>query len=372
MDVRGQVLISAEELGRVLADDRPGPTLLDVRWRLGGPPGRSEYEAGHIPSAVFVDLDRDLADSPGEGRGGRHPLPSADAFGVSMRRLGVSGHLPVVCYDQRDSTSAARCWWLLTYFGHPSVRVLDGGLAAWIADGGELSKEQTIPATGDFRPRRRLTPRPGSGAGTGRGDASGAESEGTESEPGPGAGTLLDTGPGAGAQFERGMGTGQGGVGRRNHGIATGTDGPAAGIEAESEENTSSPGESTVVVDADQAAAVASRGILLDARAGERYRGEIEPVDPVAGHIPGALSAPTTENLDQTGRFLPPAALKQRFAALGVKTGTPIAVYCGSGVTATHEILALRLAGIDAALYAGSWSEWITDPSRPIAIGPYP
>jgi thiosulfate/3-mercaptopyruvate sulfurtransferase len=108
---------------------------------------------------------------------------------------------------------------------------------------------------------------------------------------------------------------------------------------------------------------------LLDARAAERYRGEVEPVDPVAGHIPGAASAPTTENLGTDGRFLPPDALRKRFDALGVDPSAPVGVYCGSGVTAAHEVAALAIAGIDATLYPGSWSQWCNDPSRPVATG---
>ena len=121
----------------------------------------------------------------------------------------------------------------------------------------------------------------------------------------------------------------------------------------------------------DEAAALPRvRGVLLDARAGERYRGEIEPVDPRAGHVPGAVSAPTTENLAPDGRFRPPAELRERFAALGVRPGTPVGVYCGSGVTAAHEVAALAAAGVEAALWPGSWSQWSADPAREAATGP--
>ena len=126
------------------------------------------------------------------------------------------------------------------------------------------------------------------------------------------------------------------------------------------------------VVDAAGAARLARDGVLLDARAAARYRGEVEPVDPVAGHIPGAVSAPTTENVDASGRFLDAAVLRSRFEQLGVSGATPVGAYCGSGVTAAHEILALHLAGFPASLYPGSWSEWITDPDRPVATGPKP
>ncbi len=137
----------------------------------------------------------------------------------------------------------------------------------------------------------------------------------------------------------------------------------------------SAPGDFTAtpgrlpVLDADGAQAMAKTGVLLDARAAERYRGETEPVDPVAGHIPGAVSAPTGDNVDSEGRFLSPERLRERFAALGATDGAPIGAYCGSGVTAAHEVLALAVAGVPAALYAGSWSNWITDPERPVETG---
>jgi thiosulfate/3-mercaptopyruvate sulfurtransferase len=144
------------------------------------------------------------------------------------------------------------------------------------------------------------------------------------------------------------------------------------------------------VLDADAAAELARAGILLDARAPARYRGEAEPIDRVAGHIPGALSAPTAENVTAAGRFRSPAELRERFAALGVPLDAEgrvagsagpqergdrppgVGAYCGSGVTAAHEVLALELAGASAALYIGSWSGWIADPSRPVATGPQP
>jgi thiosulfate/3-mercaptopyruvate sulfurtransferase len=288
------ILISAGDLGRALSEGRP-PSLLDVRWKLGGPPGAQAYAEGHLPGAVFTDLDGDLAAPAGSGgtpSGGRHPLPDADAFTAAMRRLGVRGDRPVIVYDDADSMAAARAWWLLRYFGHPSVRVLDGGFRAWAAAGlpverGELAE---APEYGSFT-----------------------------AEPGHLA--LLD----------------------------------AAG-----------------------ALALARDGVLLDARAAERYRGEVEPVDPVAGHIPGAVSAPTARNLNPDGTFRPPGELAARFAGLGIaapaaSSPDPAAgAYCGSGVTAAHEVLALALAGIPAALYAGSWSEWITDPRRPVATGPDP
>ncbi|MFE5918961.1 sulfurtransferase [Streptomyces sp. NPDC056468] len=279
-------IISASELaGELTGDDRP--VLLDVRWQLslakasGEPPfdGRAEYGAGHIPGAVYVDLDRELASAPGSR--GRHPLPDLAEFGRAMRRAGVTSGTPVVVYDGGQGWAAARAWWLLRWTGHPDVRVLDGGLPTWE---GPLETSVPTPAGGDF-------------------------------EPVPGATGLLD---------------------------------------------------------ADAAAALARSGVLLDARAGERYRGEVEPIDPVGGHVPGAVSAPTNENVTADGRFRPAEELTARFKALGAAEGTEVGVYCGSGVSAAHQVLALEVAGIPAALYVGSWSEWSSDPSRPVAVGADP
>jgi thiosulfate/3-mercaptopyruvate sulfurtransferase len=150
----------------------------------------------------------------------------------------------------------------------------------------------------------------------------------------------------------------------------------AAGLPLEPGEVTPKPAEFTAerdampVLDARGAATVASQGVLLDARAGERFRGETEPLDPVAGHIPGARSMPARDTIDATGRLLPPAQLRQRFTSAGVSDQVAVGAYCGSGVTASHIVLALEVAGFPgAALYAGSWSEWISDPGRPVATG---
>jgi thiosulfate/3-mercaptopyruvate sulfurtransferase len=242
--------------------------------------GRAAYEAGHIPGAVYVDLDADLAGPAGAA--GRHPLPDVASFGAVMRRAGVSADRDVVVYDGGQGWAAARTWWMLRWTGHPSVRVLDGGLGAWE---GPLETAVPSPVPGTF-------------------------------EPVPGAVALLD---------------------------------------------------------ADGAAALARSGILLDARAAERYRGDVEPIDRVGGHIPGAVSAPTSQNVAQDGRFLPADALASRFKSLGASGDSgEVGVYCGSGVSGAHEVLALAVAGIDAALYVGSWSEWSSDESRPVATGPEP
>jgi thiosulfate/3-mercaptopyruvate sulfurtransferase len=254
-------------------------TILDVRSELGGPPGRPQYLEGHIPGAAFVDLETALAGPPGEG--GRHPLPSIDAFGSAMRAAGVFAARPVVVYDGGSSMAAARAWWLLRYFGHGRVFVLDGGFSGWLAAGLAIERDVPPVSVGDFVPR-------------------------------PGGMALLD----------------------------------AAG-----------------------AARVAAAGVLLDARAGERFRGEAEPIDPVAGHIPGAVSVPATELLRLEGGLLGAADLRTRFAAAGVHDGVEVGTYCGSGVTAALEVLALEVAGVAGALYLGSWSDWIRDPSRPVATG---
>lgn len=275
-------LITAAGLAEALGSASP-PTLLDVRWTVGLPPGNGlpAYRQGHIPGAVFVDLDAELADPP--GRRGRHPLPDTSTFAAAMRAHGVSSGRPVVVYDQGDNVGAARAWWVLGYFGHTDVRVLDGGIAAWLAAGLPVSEgSEPPPPPGDFEAR-------------------------------PGGRPMLD---------------------------------------------------------AASAAALARDGVLLDARTLVRYRGEQEPIDPVAGHIPGAVSAPTTDAMDPTHPgFLDPATLRGHFAQLGATTQTEVGAYCGSGVTAAHEVLACAVAGISAALYVGSWSEWITDPTRPVALG---
>ncbi len=259
------------------------PALLDVRWALGDAHGRERYLEGHLPGAVYVDLERELS-APASAAGGRHPLPARGELERAARRWGLREGQEAVLYDAVGGVSAARGWWLLRWAGLRDVRLLDGGLAAWVAAGGELERGDVVPAPGDVVLRGGELP----------------------------------------------------------------------------------------VLDADGAAALARDGLLLDARAAERYRGETEPVDPRAGHIPGARSAPTVENLAPDGRFLDPAELRARFRAIGVRPGVPVGVYCGSGVSAAHEIVALELAGFDAALYPGSWSAWSADPARPAATGAAP
>ncbi|MGZ4551472.1 MAG: sulfurtransferase [Blastococcus sp.] len=277
------VLISAAELADLLGHGGR-VALLDVRWALGDDRGREHYLDGHLPGAVYVDLDTELAEPP-SAAGGRHPLPSLQRLQDVARRWGIAAGDPVVVYDASGGLAAARAWWLLRWGGLADVRLLDGGLDAWRATGGLCETGDVVPAPGDV--------------------------------------TLT--------------------------------------------------GDGMPVLSLDEAAALpTSGGVLLDARAGERYRGEVEPVDPRAGHVPGAVSAPTTENLGPHGRFRSAAELAGRFGELGARSGATVGVYCGSGVTAAHEVAALAVAGIDAALWPGSWSQWSADPSRPAALGADP
>ena len=255
--------------------ERPDVRVADVRWALKGPPAREKYDAGHIPGAVFVDLDRDLTEHPGPGR---HPFVNERSFALLLARLGIAPETHVVAYDDATSSSAARFWFMLRAHGHARASLLDGGIEAWVAEGLMLSTEEPEPRP---VPLRELK---------------------------------LDR--------SRVMDVGQ--------------------------------------VQARGAAA------LLDARAPERYRGEVEPIDKVAGHIPGSLSAPWFDNLTPSKRFRPPEELRTMYS----KYTDPI-VSCGSGVTACHDAFAIELAGLPPArLYIGSWSDWSSDPSRPIATGP--
>ncbi|MBB4853900.1 thiosulfate/3-mercaptopyruvate sulfurtransferase [Mycobacteroides chelonae] len=275
------VLISATALAECLSDVR----LLDVRWNVMAPDGRPAYLEGHLPGAVFVDLDADLTDHCVTGRG-RHPLPTSEALQASARRWGLHDGDAVVVYDDWNGQAASRAWWLLRAAGVSDVRILDGGWAAWQRLGGPVETGEVVP------------------------------------EPGTITTASLD-------------------------GLAA--------------------------VDSDAIASQASSpdALVLDARASARYRGDEEPLDPRAGHIPGAVSAPTAENLTPDGTFRPATELRERFSELGAGQ-TPVTVYCGSGVTATHQIAALAIAGYDAALYPGSWSQWSSDPQRPVATGTDP
>jgi thiosulfate/3-mercaptopyruvate sulfurtransferase len=282
---RPDPLLAAADLQAIA----PYARLLDVRYVLGRTDGHAQYLAGHVPGAVYVDLDVDLTDPVGDGSRGRHPLPDLERFAAAMRRSGVSRDQTVVVYDDWTGAAATRAWWLLTYCGHPDVRVLDGGWAGYLATGGPVDAGDVVPPPGDFR-----------------------------ADPGH-----------------------------------------------------------LPVLDADGAARLAKDGVLVDVRAAERYRGETEPLDPVAGHIPGAVNLPFTEvnlatSAGGTTVFRVRDEAMGRYERAGVRADREVGVYCGSGVTATHTVFALRRLGLTAALYPGSWSEWVADPGRPVATGDTP
>jgi len=258
----------AREIGPAGASPLPTLRVVDTRFYLDpARRGREAWRSGHIPGAIFLDMDEDLS-APGGGRGlpaGRHPWPSEDKVAAVMGAAGIGPGVRVVAYDDNSGGSAARLWYLLRAHGHDAVAVLDGGIAKWAAEG-------------RLRPGFVVT-----------------KQEMVRQQPGR---------------------------------------------------------------------------LVLDARVGERYRGETEPIDPRAGHIPGAKNAPWTANLTAATPpvFLPGEALRARYRALGAE-GTEPVVYCGSGVTACHDLLALHLAGLRGTLYAGSWSEWSCDPKLPAATG---
>jgi thiosulfate/3-mercaptopyruvate sulfurtransferase len=278
-------LVTVEWLRAHLRD--PSVRPIDVRWYLTERGrGRAEYAAAHIRGAAFMDVDDDLAAPRGRGPG-RHPLPTPTAFAQAAGRAGIGPSTHVVAYDASGGAYAARLWWLLRYFGHERVSLLDGGWQAWQAAG--LPTEQATP-------------------------------------------------PIAPATF-----------------VAV----PHLAM----------------VVDAAAVDVLRrdSRALLLDARASERFEGRVEPIDPQPGHIPGARSAPYAGNLRDDGYMKSAEDLRERYLALGADSAEQIACYCGSGVTAAHTIFALHLAGrTGALLYEGSWSDWSSDPTRPVATGPEP
>jgi len=270
-------LIDVVHLAQLLHRDRGDFTLLDVRWSLGGASGHDAYLAGHLPGAVYVDLDSELAGPP--GLGGRHPLPSAEVFAEAMQRAGVTEQRQVIAYDGGSGFAAARLWWMLTDAGHRLVRVLNGGYTGWVAAGRPIDTGEVTPERGTFVPE-------------------------------PGHRRVLD---------------------------------PEGVIQH-----------------------LRDGGALYDVRAAERYRGENETIDPIAGHIPGASSLPLSTMVG-AGGFAARGELHAKMSHL--RPGDVLS--CGSGITAATVMLAAEQVGInDLVLFPGSWSGWITDPSRPIATGP--
>lgn len=243
--------------------------IADVRWYLDQPThGHFAYHAGHIPEAVYLNLEVHLSDSNGPGR---HPLPTRQAFAATMEGIGFGQEQLIVAYDDRGGATAARLWWMLRDIGHDSVRVLDGGIAAWQSAGQAIETDLPTHDPATMTVRRSAT-----------------------------------------RQLDR-----------------------------------------------DELSSRLGAVTLLDAREPARYRGEEEPIDPVAGHIPTALSASMLDNLAEDETFLGAEQLRERFARLGVDADRDTVVYCGSGVTACHNALAMVRAGLpDPILYPGSWSDW--------------
>jgi thiosulfate/3-mercaptopyruvate sulfurtransferase len=276
-------IISTSDLAAHMAD--PRWAIVDCRFQLADVVwGEREYAAAHIPSAVYAHLDRDLSGMI-TGTNGRHPLPEATALADTFGRLGIATDKQVVAYDQDSGMFASRLWWLLRWMGHEAVAVLDGGFAAWTAEG-----RPVVAADAD------------------------------DNVPEP-------------ARF------------------------------------TGSPRSDMTVDVADVESRFRGRNsLLVDARAPERYRGEVEPLDRVPGHIPGAVNSFFQRNLDDRGRLRSSDELRQQWSeVLGGLPADRVICYCGSGVQACHNLLALERAGMKGAkLYPGSWSEWSSDPTRPV------
>ncbi len=254
--------------------------FFDTRFSLqDSDEGLTLYRKGHIPGAVFADLESDLSGKIVPGITGRHPLPPVQELVARLQKWGVSENTRVVIYDEGSHAMASRFWWLLkVWLGHPQVSILHGGFKTWVAQGNPQSSKIPELSVTDYCP-------------------------------------------------------------------------------------VSVPG--SVVSTADVESALESDTCLLDARNMARFRGECEPIDPVAGHIPGAECVPFLDNMDRHGRFLSVEQLQQRFQRW---QNSENICYCGSGVTACHNIFAMHLAGLPLPkLYAGSWSEWIINPSRPVA-----
>jgi thiosulfate/3-mercaptopyruvate sulfurtransferase len=275
-------LVSPEQLRDAIAAG-VAPLIVDCGFDLADTAaGERAFEQGHLPGAVHVHLDHDLAGAK-TGRNGRHPLPARADWAATLARLGVTPERAVVVYDAQGGMYAARAWWMLSWAGHRAASVLDGGLPAWKAIGGALEAGAVTPAAAP--------------------------------SPYPLGDSLV------------------------------------------------------AAIDADALQKSLGRVTLLDARAGERYRGETEPLDKRAGHIPGARSRFFKDNLDAQGRFKPAAELHAAFTAFGAAPAQ-VVHQCGSGVTACHNLLAMEVAGLSGSrLYAGSWSEWSSDPARPVAVG---
>lgn len=298
-------LISAEQLKALLDSDAP-LMVFDCSFELMKPEaGPQLYREAHIPGAVYANLDTDLSarhgmpgahgevvvaqDDGSPASGGRHPLPSREKFAMWLSSVGFANGMQAVVYDRNGANYCGRLWWMLKWMGHDAAAVLDGGLQAWQAAGGEVTaREEPAHFQSNFVPGEPLA-------------------------------------------------------------ALVGTQAVAARLEQAGQ-------------------------TLIDARAGVRYRGEVEPLDPIAGHIPGALNRPFTENIGPDGKFKPAAQLRAEFEALLAGRDPKTVVHqCGSGVSAVPNLLAMQIAGLGpTALYAGSWSEWSNTPGLPTRQGAQP
>ena len=347
-------LIDVDSLKALQAQAVPGErlVLLDCRFDLAKPDaGRQAYLTSHIPGARHADLDRDLA-GPVTAASGRHPLPSPAALEDFLGSVGIDAATQVVAYDAANGSFAARAWWLLNWLGMPQVAVLDGGFNAWVSSGGALESGEA-----DAIPCRSAAPRPSGSL--------------AESRPGSLAGSRAQAHAGSLARPRA-----EGLSWSLSGSLSGPLSGPLPGGASGGPSGGPSGSRTDLVATADEV--LESLGIpgrlLVDARAPERFAGSVEPLDRVAGHVPGAVNHPFTSNLGLEGCFLPAVELRQRWLAR--LRGTPpgdVTVMCGSGVTACHNLLAMAVAGLRGARrYAGSWSEWIRDPDRPVARDPTP
>lgn len=262
--------------------------VADCRFDLADPEaGRRQYEEGHIPGAVFFDLDKDLS-RPAAGSGGRHPLPPLDEFVAALTERGIGEGTAVVCYDDSGGGMAARLWWMLRYIGHEAVALLDGGWSAWVRGGLPVARSSSgrppvLPASRPVKVRLRTD--------------------------------MAADAPAVRRIVEKGG------------------------------------------------------GVIVDSRAPERWRGETEPLDPVAGRIPGSVNYPWQQALDDEGRMPSPETLARRFQPLAGRGD--VVVHCGSGVTGCLNVLAMKRAGLEGVrLYVGGWSDWCSDADNPVATGP--
>jgi thiosulfate/3-mercaptopyruvate sulfurtransferase len=320
--------------------DDPGWVFVDCRFVLGDPDaGRRAFADGHVPGAVYADLETELSGPVIPGRTGRHPLPDRSSFAETISRLGIGPDTQVVAYDaSTGAMAAARLWWLLRWAGHDGVAVLDGGFSRWTACGNPVEAGDPAaphPAQASD-PAQRGEPAATIPAQAGDPTATIPAQAGE-----PAASNPAQAGEPAAASRTP---AGQAGATRIQRDPVSFRPDLVAG-----------------------AAETADSAIVVDVRAADRYRGENEVIDPVAGHIPGAINLPFTGNVTSDGTFRTPAELREVFAPIAAR-GEPV-FYCGSGVTAAHSVLAYHHAGLGMPrLYAGSWSEWITDPARPVEV----